>query len=129
LLKLAAQPKNIAGVREAVAARARQLGADEGTVDDLKTAVSEACNNVVLHAYPDDAPERPLEVSLRQEKNGLQLAVRDQGQGIQPRSGRAKGLRMGLLLVGAISTCFVLRSGHGRGTELTLWVPLRGDLA
>jgi serine/threonine-protein kinase RsbW len=122
---LPAQPDNVAVIREAVAKRARELGLARQAVDDLKTVVSEACANVVLHAYPNEPEERPLEVNLDRHKDGLKLTVRDKGCGIQPtRSERARGLRMGLLLIGALSSCFQLRSRRGGGTELTLLIPL-----
>ena len=127
-IKVAARPENVALVREAVGERARELGADHQIVDDLRTVVSEACNNVVLHAYSEDAEDRPLEVLLSPEPDGLQLVVRDKGRGIRPsQDGKPAGLRMGLLLMGAISSCFQLRSRRGGGTELALWVPLRAS--
>lgn len=130
LIRLPAQPDNVAVIREAVGKRAQILGADRRVVDDLRTVVSEACNNVVLHAYPEDARERPLEVTLRQEDDGLRLIVRDEGLGIQPPpTDKPLGLRMGLLLVGAISSCFQLRSRRGQGTELALRIPLQGGSA
>lgn len=125
-IRLPAQPDNIAVIRAAVGERARELGANRRVVDDLRTVVSEACTNVVLHAYPAEAQRRPLEVSLRLEEGALQLVVRDEGQGVQSTGGdRPYGLRMGLLLAGAISSCFQLRSRRGRGTELTLQIPLQ----
>ncbi len=125
LIKLPAQPDNIAVIRAAVGKRAHELGANRRVVDDLRTVVSEACTNVVLHAYPEEAKQRPLEVSLRREEGGLRLVVRDEGEGVQSTGGdRPPGLRMGLLLAGAISSCFQLRSRRGGGTELTLQIPL-----
>jgi anti-sigma regulatory factor (Ser/Thr protein kinase) len=125
-IKVDADAENIALVREAVGKRARELGANRAVVDDLRTVVSEACNNVVLHAYPEDVPRRPLEVHLSAREGDLQLIVRDEGEGIQAPSGeRPFGMRMGLLLVGAISSCFHLRSRRGKGTELLLRVPLQ----
>jgi anti-sigma regulatory factor (Ser/Thr protein kinase) len=124
-IALPAQPDNVSVIREAVAERARELGLDRRAVDDLKTVVSEACANVVLHAYPEEPEERPLEVDLNRHKDGLKLTVRDKGCGIQPaHHERARGLRMGLLLIGALSSCFQLRSRRGGGTELTLLIPL-----
>jgi serine/threonine-protein kinase RsbW len=126
LIALPAQPGSVAVIRQAVAERAHELGLDRQVVDDLRTVVSEACANVVLHAYPDEPEERPLEVDLARLEDGLRLTVRDKGCGIQPTtgSGEARGLRMGLLLIGALSSCFQLRSRRGGGTELTLLIPL-----
>jgi anti-sigma regulatory factor (Ser/Thr protein kinase) len=126
LIRLPAEPDNIAVIRTAVGERARELGASRRVVDDLRTVVSEACTNVVLHAYPQEAEQRPLEVSLHQEEGALRLVVRDEGEGVQSTGGdRPPGLRMGLLLAGAISSCFELRSRRGRGTELTLQIPFQ----
>jgi serine/threonine-protein kinase RsbW/stage II sporulation protein AB (anti-sigma F factor) len=124
-IRLAAEPNNIAGIRQAVAERAREFGLSREAVDDLRTVVSEICTNVVLHAYPAGAKERPLEVNLCKEEKGLRLKIRDRGRGIQPpRGDRPSGMRMGLLLVGALSSCFQLRSRRGHGTELSLLIPL-----
>jgi serine/threonine-protein kinase RsbW len=124
-LNLPAEPSNVAPVRDAVAARARAFGLDGSEVDDLKTAVSEACSNVVLHAYPDGVAERPLEVEMGREEGAVHVVVRDRGVGIRSPGGRRPaGLRMGLLLVGEIASCFQLRSGRGRGTELAFSFPL-----
>ncbi len=126
LIRLPAQPDNIAVIRAAVGERAHEWGANRRVVDDLRTVVTEACTNVVLHAYPEEAQQRPLEVSLRREEEALQLIVRDEGKGVQASGGeRPYGLRMGLLLAGAISSCFQLCSRRGRGTELTLQIPLQ----
>jgi serine/threonine-protein kinase RsbW len=123
-LQLPAEPDSIGRAREAVADCARALGLDGRMVDDLRTAVSEACTNVVVHAYPDGARERPLEVELRSGEDGLELCVRDHGVGIgATRGGRAGGLRTGLLIVGALASCFQLRSAHDRGTELRMRFP------
>jgi serine/threonine-protein kinase RsbW len=128
LIQVDAHAANVALVREAVGNRAHELGANRAVVDDLRTVVSEACNNVVLHAYPEGALRRPLEINLSAREGDLQLVVRDRGEGIQaPAGGRPAGMRMGLLLVGAISSCFHLRSRRGKGTELLLRVPLQTD--
>ncbi|HEX3172775.1 MAG TPA: ATP-binding protein [Solirubrobacterales bacterium] len=76
-LKLPAEADNIAVVREAVGTRAKEFGLEESAVDDLKTVVSEACANVVLHAYPDGARQRPLEVEMSQTERAVNVVVRD----------------------------------------------------
>ena len=107
VLKLPAEPQELAGVRAAVGDHARGFGADDRAVEDLRTVVSEACSNVILHAYPDGAQRRPLEVLLRKVEEDLHLVVRDEGRGLVPDPGpKPLGMRVGLALVGALSSCF-----------------------
>jgi anti-sigma regulatory factor (Ser/Thr protein kinase) len=124
-LNLPAEAASVSLARNAVAERARAFGLDRSEVDDLKTAISEACSNVVLHAYRENVVERPLEVKMRREDRMLHVVVRDEGDGIRPpRGDRPVGLRMGLLLVGEIASGIELRSERGRGTELAFHFPL-----
>ena len=125
-LRLAAEPQNVGRVREEVGRRAAALGLAPGGVDDLKTIVSEACANVVRHAYPEDATDRPMEVELGKEDGELKVVIRDSGTGIRPPTGkRPSSMRLGFILMGSLADCLQLRTGRGRGTELLLKVPLR----
>jgi serine/threonine-protein kinase RsbW len=127
-LKLPAEADNIAVIREAVGSRAKEFGLEGSAVDDLKTVVSEACANVVLHAYPDDARQRPLEVEMRQTEHAVNVVVRDHGVGIRPSSGpKPPSLRLGLQLIGAIASCFQIRSGRNRGTELMIQLAIPAE--
>lgn len=125
LLRLPALPENVAAVREAVRREAEAMGMGPREVDDLRTVVSEACNNVVVHAYPAEAEERPLEVEMRRDGDALEVVVRDRGKGIRPRPSSApESLKLGLSLIGSLTSCFQLRSGRERGTELVFRLPL-----
>lgn len=56
-----------------------KLGFSYEEIEDMKVAVSEACNNVVVHAYePDEAGA--LEVSFDPVPSGVFITVKDQGQ-------------------------------------------------
>ena len=124
-LRLPALPENVAVAREAVRREAEGMGMGPREVDDLRSVVSEACNNVVLHAYPAEAEDRPLEVELRRDGDEVEVVVRDRGRGIRAgASATPDSLRLGLSLVGSLASCFQLRSGRGRGTELLARVPL-----
>jgi len=124
-LKMAAEPQNVRRIRDEVARRAEALGLRDGAVDDLKTIVSEACSNIVRHAYPQDVTERPMEVEMEKEDGGLRVVIRDCGAGIRPPTGaRPSSLRLGFILIGSLAECLQLRTGRGRGTELLLKVPL-----
>lgn len=118
-LGLSAERENIGAVREAVDRAARDFGMREEARNDLKTLVSEACANVVLHAYADDEMDKPLEVEVTRHGEAIEVVVRDHGQGVSARPDpKPASLRLGLLLVGAMASSFQLRSARGSGTEL-----------
>jgi anti-sigma regulatory factor (Ser/Thr protein kinase) len=124
-LKLAAEPQNVRQARDEAASYAEALGLAAPGVEDLKTIVSEACSNIVRHAYPEEATERPMEVTMEKTDGELTVTVRDCGTGIRPPTGaRPSSLRLGFILMGSLADFLQLRTGRGRGTELLLKVPL-----
>lgn len=128
LLKVSAEADNVAVIREAVGTRAKELGLGRTAINDLKTVVSEACANIVLHAYPEDAGQRPIEVEMGRTERAVSVTVRDQGIGIRPAAKpKPPSLRLGLQLIGAIASCFQIRSGRGRGTELVIQLPIPAE--
>ncbi|HVQ58362.1 MAG TPA: ATP-binding protein [Solirubrobacterales bacterium] len=119
-ISLPARAENVAVVRHALAGLADRIGMDEPGVADLKTVVTEACMNVVVHAYPDGNPG-PLEVEAIPEQGGLTVVVRDFGEGIQPRPDIERpSLRIGLTLIAALSSSFEIKGGTDRGTEIRM---------
>ncbi len=125
-MSLPARAENVAVVRHALAGLAERIGMDEAGIADLKTVVTEACMNVVVHAYPADEPGL-LEVEAMPELEGLTVAVRDFGMGIRPRPDIDRpSLRIGLTLIAALSKSFQIKGGIDRGTEIRMHLPLRG---
>ncbi|HEY5054491.1 MAG TPA: ATP-binding protein [Solirubrobacterales bacterium] len=126
LITLPARAENVAVVRHAVAGLAEQLGMEEIGVGDLKTVVTEACMNVVVHAY-DDGPG-PLQIQATPEERGLTVAVRDFGAGIRPRPDVERpSLRIGLTLIAALSSSFEISGGLNRGTEIRMHIPFAAE--
>jgi serine/threonine-protein kinase RsbW len=124
-MSLPARAENVAVVRHALAGFAERIGMDDPGLVDLKTVVTEACMNVVVHAYPADAPGL-LEVDATQELDGLTVAVRDYGMGIRPRPDVDRpSLRIGLTLIAALSKSFEIKGGVDRGTEIRMHLPLQ----
>jgi serine/threonine-protein kinase RsbW len=122
-ITLPARPENVAVVRHAVAGLAEQLGMEEPGVGDLKTVVTEACMNVVVHAYEDASG--PLKVEAFPEDGELTVVVRDFGGGIRPRPEVERpSLRIGLTLIAALSSSFEISGGLNRGTRITMRLPL-----
>jgi anti-sigma regulatory factor (Ser/Thr protein kinase) len=125
-MSLPARAENVAVVRHALAGLADRLGMDEAGVADLKTVVTEACMNVVVHAYPAEEPG-PLTVEATPEREGLTVVVRDFGMGIRPRPDVERpSLRIGLTLIAALSSSFEIKGGTDRGTEIKMHLPLVG---
>jgi serine/threonine-protein kinase RsbW len=122
-LTLPARAENVAIVRHALAGLAAAMEMAPEAIADLKTVVTEACMNVVVHAYEGD--EGPLEVSAWREKRRMAVAVRDYGTGIRPRADPdAESLRLGLPLIAALSESFAITGSPGKGTEVTIRLPL-----
>ena len=116
---------NLALIRRDVAEEASRLGMAEGRLADLKTIVSEACTNVVRHAY-EDAGSGSVEVELIPKDRNLTVVIRDWGTGICPQPEAViPSLRMGLPLIGALSYRFRLLSELNVGTVLEVDLPLR----
>ena len=70
--------------RVAAAAFVTPLDPTLEEVADIKTAVSEAVTNAVIHAYPDWPEDRPQKVELRCSISGdvLHIEIEDHGIGI-----------------------------------------------
>jgi serine/threonine-protein kinase RsbW len=109
-LRLPARPENVAVVRQALTGLGDAYDLDPELLGDIKTAVTEACNNVVLHAYPDD--EGLVEVEADCDGEHTDVVVRDFGAGIQPRSfSEERTLGLGLPLIATLSSRFEIRGG------------------
>jgi anti-sigma regulatory factor (Ser/Thr protein kinase) len=125
-LTLPARTENVAVIRHALSGYAEAVGMDPVAIADLHTVVTEACTNVVIHAYGSHPGS--IEVSASRQAETLRLIVRDRGVGIHPTPADAgsPSLRMGLPLIAALSDRFEINSVNG-GTELRITMPLRSD--
>jgi anti-sigma regulatory factor (Ser/Thr protein kinase) len=83
VLTLPARAENVAVVRHAFGGLGDALDIEDQVLADVKLAVTEACTNVVVHAYSDG--EGPMEVAAAIRDDRLSIAVRDEGRGMLPR--------------------------------------------
>lgn len=79
-LKFKSLPENEAFARSCVASFCLQLNPTLDEISDIKTAVSEAVTNCVVHAYPQKVGEVLLCMEI--EKNVLKISISDFGVGI-----------------------------------------------
>ena len=114
--------------RTAVAAFAAQLDPAVDELADLRTAVSEAVTNAIVHAYPDRLGAVILTVKLYE--NGLvRVQVKDRGQGI-PDVGKAmeplyttggeERSGLGFSVMESFTDRLRVRSAPNKGTAVTM---------
>jgi anti-sigma regulatory factor (Ser/Thr protein kinase) len=125
-LALDSVPACVTLVRSMLSGLGEHLGLDPELLDDIKTAVSEACNNVVLYAYPD-CPG-PLVAEVRIAADNLEIAVVDRGCGIR-RVAAASEDRMGvgLAVMSALADTAEFSSEPGEGTTVRMAFGTRGQ--
>jgi serine/threonine-protein kinase RsbW len=87
-LSLPSKPQNVMVVRQALTGVSELLALDAVEANDLNTAVTEACNNVVQHAY--EGEEGPMEVEVYVLCDAIAVVVRDHGVGM-PSHDRKSG--------------------------------------
>lgn len=80
-IKFKAIPENEAFARNVVASFILPLNPSISELSDIKTAVSEAVTNVVVHAYPDKSGHITMKVSTHDNK--VEINIIDNGIGIQ----------------------------------------------
>lgn len=127
-LKFLSRSENEVFARNAVAAFALPLNPSLSELSDVKTAVSEAVTNCIVHGYRNG--EGWITVRCRTEENRLYIEVADEGRGIanveealapfyttlpdEERSG------MGFTIMQTFMSDFAVTSAAGAGTKVTM---------
>ncbi len=125
-LKFPSKSANEAFARAAVACFAAQLDPTLDELGDIKTAVSEAVTNCIVHAYPDELGEIVLKARILPD-SVLDIVVKDRGRGIEDiekartpmfTTGGADRSGMGFTIMESFMTEFRLTSAPGKGTTV-----------
>jgi serine/threonine-protein kinase RsbW len=116
-LTLPARPENVAVARHAIGGFADVLEVPDQTLADVKLAVTEACTNVVVHAYPN--AEGPMGLRASVDDGVLRVVVVDEGRGILPRAD-SPGLGLGLPLIATLAESLELGTGANEETEVRM---------
>lgn len=117
-LELQSVPESVHLVRSVIRTAGRASELERRLLDDLSTAVSEACNNVVLHAYP--LRSGPLTFTLMIRPDQIEAVVRDRGCGMRRVSIRNRGLGMGVVVINALADQTEFQTDPGTGTEVRM---------
>ena len=125
-LTFPSRSSNESFARAAVACFAAQLDPNLEELNDIKTAVSEAVTNCIVHAYPDRLGKVALKLRLK-EGGILEILVRDWGVGIadveQARTplfttGSEERSGMGFTIMESFMTDLEITSKPGKGTTV-----------
>ena len=127
-LEFLSRSANEGFARGAVACFAAQLDPTLEELGDIKTAVSEAVTNAIVHAYPDRLGKIVIKARIL-EGGILEVSVRDWGQGIpdvekarQPlyTTGGEERSGMGFTIMESFMDPLTVRSQDGKGTRVTM---------
>ena len=127
-LEFPSRSANEGFVRTAAACFAAQLDPTLEEINDVKTAVSEAVTNAIVHAYPDTLGKIVMKLRIREDQS-LEIVVRDWGVGIadveQARTplfttGNEERSGMGFTIMESFMDSLKVRSTPGKGTTVTM---------
>lgn len=126
ILEFPSRSTNEAFARSAVACFAAQMDPTLEELGDIRTAVSEAVTNCIVHAYPNEIGNITLRCRILKD-NVLDIVIRDKGVGIadveQARrpsftTGGAERSGMGFTIMESFMTNFEVSSVSGKGTTV-----------
>ena len=114
--------------RTTAACFAAQMDPTLDEVNDIKTAVSEAVTNAIVHAYPDTIGRVTMKLRVR-EGRLLEIVVKDRGVGIADverartplfTTGGEERSGMGFTIMESFMDTLKVRSAPGKGTTVTM---------
>ena len=126
ILEFPSRASNESFARSAVACFAAQMDPNLEELGDIKTAVSEAVTNCIVHAYPNSLGIVTLRCRILKD-NVLDIVVKDKGVGIQDlekakepmfTTGGADRSGMGITIMESFMTSFSIASAPGKGTTV-----------
>jgi serine/threonine-protein kinase RsbW len=124
-LTVPAVAENIPLLRQAMAGFLDGQEIADEAASDVLLAVTEACTNVVQHAYRDadsHTADRHIELAADWSDELLTVAVRDVGRGFAPRVD-SPGLGLGLPVIAALTETVEIRPLEPTGTEVLMRFP------
>ena len=117
-LEFPARSVNEGFARAAVAAFAAQLDPTLAEIGDIKTAVSEAVTNAVVHAYPDKLGTVQVEIAVKD--HGIGIADVAQARTPLYTTGGEERSGMGFTIMESFMDTLRVKSVPGRGTTVTM---------
>ena len=126
LLEFPSKASNEGFARSAVACFAAQMDPTLEELGDIRTAVSEAVTNCIVHAYPNGIGKIQMRCKIVDD-NTLDIVIKDKGVGIQDidqartpmfTTGGTDRSGMGITIMESFMTDFSIKSVPGKGTTV-----------
>ena len=126
ILEIPSRSANEGFARSAVACFAAQMDPTLEELGDIKTAVSEAVTNCIVHAYPDELGEILIRCRILKD-NVLDIVIKDKGVGIEDvekartpafTTGGKERSGMGITIMESFMTSLEIQSVPGKGTTV-----------
>ena len=133
-IEFPSKSSNEAFARAAVAGFAAQMDPTLEELGDIRTAVSEAVTNCIVHAYPDCIGTITLRCRILKDKT-LDITIKDKGVGIEDvdlarrpmyTTGGTDRSGMGFTIMESFMTSIVVKSSKGKGTVVRMRRKLQG---
>ncbi len=127
-LEFPSRSANEAFARTAAAAFAARLDPTMEELEDIKTAVSEAVTNAIVHAYPETIGKISMRLRIL-DRERLEISVRDWGKGIEDikqamtplyTTGGDERSGMGFTIMDSFMDTLRVRSAPGKGTTVVM---------
>ena len=137
-IEIPALGRNESFARNVVAGFAVECAPTVGEISDIKTAVSEAVTNAVVHAYDEENDSNLIEIAADIDDNTLTVSVRDFGRGIEDVAEArepffttkpdAERSGMGFTIIETFMDDLEVESAPGKGTTVIMRKRIGGNV-
>ena len=122
-LSIPANPEYVSIVRLTASVIANNMGFDFEEIEDIKVAVSEACNNAVVHSKKEDN----FEIKFIKESEKIGIEVKDNGNGFNFEDYSSPDLKnpldhgLGIFVIKSLMDRVEVKSSKEKGTEIKMY--------
>ncbi len=123
VLSIPANPEYVSIVRLTASVIANSIGFDFEEIEDIKVAVSEACNNAVMHSKGEDN----FEIKFIKESEKIGIVVKDNGNGFDFEDYSSPNLKnpsdhgLGIFVIKSLMDRVEVKSSKEKGTEIKMY--------
>ena len=121
-MSLPSKPEYVSVARLTASFVANQMGFDIETIEDIKLAVGEACNNAILHSGSDET----YKLEFIKHSDNLTIEIVDHGKGFsiekykKPDAEELQENGLGLFIIKSLMDTVEIETSEGQGTKIIM---------